>query len=70
METTLANMAEALRVASVLIAPIMPNVSAKILTLLGLENIEKFEGNTEWSNVLEGKTLGAQEILFPRPTTE
>ncbi|MBQ2721854.1 MAG: methionine--tRNA ligase, partial [Opitutales bacterium] len=70
LETTLANMAEALRVASVLIAPIMPNVSAKILTLLGLENIEKFEGNTEWSNVLEGKTLGAQEILFPRPTTE
>jgi methionyl-tRNA synthetase len=63
-------MAEALRVASVLIAPIMPNVSAKILTLLGLENIEKFEGNTEWSNVLEGKTLGAQEILFPRPATE
>ena len=70
LETTLANMAEALRVASVLIAPIMPNVSAKILTLLGLENIEKFEGNTEWSNMLEGKTLGAQEILFPRPTTE
>ena len=70
LETTLANMAEALRVASVLIAPIMPNVSAKILTLLGLENIEKFEGNTEWSNVLEGKTLGAQEILFPRPATE
>ena len=34
------------------------------------ENIEKFEGNTEWSNVLEGKTLGAQEILFPRPATE
>lgn len=70
LETTLANMAEALRISAVLIAPIMPNVSAKILTLLGLEKIEKFEGNTAWSNVLEGKTLGAQEILFPRPATE
>ena len=70
LETTLANMAEALRLSAVLIAPIMPTVSAKILTLLGVEEIEKFEGNTTWSNVLEGKTLGAQEILFPRPSTE
>ena len=68
--TTLANMAEALRLSAVLISPIMPTVSAKILTLLGVEEIEKFEGNTTWSNVLEGKTLGAQEILFPRPSTE
>ncbi len=70
LETTLANMAEALRLSAVLLAPIMPNVSERILTLLGLSKIEVFEGNTMWSNVLAGKTLGAQEILFPRPSTE
>lgn len=70
LAATLANMAEALRVSAVLLAPVMPNVSEKILTLLGLGKIEKFEGNTKWSNVLEGKTLGAQEILFPRPAAE
>ncbi len=70
LETTLANMAEGLRVSAVLLAPIMPRVSEKILVLLGAEKIEKFEGNTQWSNALEGKTLGAQEILFPRPAAE
>ncbi len=70
LETTLANMAEALRLSAVLLAPIMPNVSEKILTLLGLSKVEVFEGNTSWSSVLKGKTLGAQEILFPRPSTE
>lgn len=70
LETTLANMAEGLRLSAVLLAPIMPRVSEKILVLLGAEKIEKFEGNTQWSNVLEGKKLGAQEILFPRPAAE
>ncbi len=70
LETTLANMAEALRLAAVLISPIMPNVSEKILVLLGLSKIEKFEGNAVWSRSLTGKTLGEQEILFPRPSVE
>jgi len=70
LETTLAYLAEALRVSAVLLAPIMPNISAKILSLLGLGAIEKFEGNAGWSNVLEGAQLGAQEILFPRPNAE
>ena len=70
LETTLANMAEGLRLSAVLLAPIMPRVSEKILVLLGAEKIEKFEGNTQWSNVLDGKKLGAQEILFPRPAAE
>ena len=70
LAATLANMAEGLRVSAVLLAPIMPNVSEKILTLLGAEKIERFAGSDKWSNSLEGKTLGAQEILFPRPATE
>ena len=34
LEATLSNMAEALRIASVLLAPVMPTVSEKILSLL------------------------------------
>ena len=68
--TTLANMAEALRIAAVLLLPVMPTVGARILTLLGAETPLVFEGNLKWSSVLAGKSLGAQEILFPRPSAE
>ena len=67
---TLANMAEALRISAVLLLPVMPTVGAKILTLLGAETPSVFEGNLEWSSALAGKHLGAQEILFPRPSAE
>ena len=66
LETTLSNMAEALRIASVLLAPVMPTVSEKILSLLGQPKAERYEGNIEWSNRLENSTLAAPEILFPR----
>ncbi len=67
LETTLANMCEALRIASVLLSPVMPTVSEKILSLLAQPKAEVYEGNIAWSSVLEGKTLSAPEILFPRP---
>ncbi|MFR6031775.1 MAG: class I tRNA ligase family protein [Bacilli bacterium] len=41
--TTLANMAEALRIAAVLLLPVMPTVGARILTLLGAETPLVFE---------------------------
>ena len=63
-------MAEALRIAAVLLLPVMPTVGAKILTLLGAETPLVFEGNLKWSSVLAGKSFGAQEILFPRPSAE
>ena len=70
LNTTLANMAEAIRIAAVLLTPIMPNVSTKILTLIGSQPAEKFDDNIYWSNALEGRTLSPQEILFPRKTGE
>ncbi len=70
LATTLANMAEAIRISAVLLAPIMPSVSDKILNLIGSQKAERFEGNIYWSNALEGKKMGAQEILFPRPQVE
>lgn len=68
LETTLANMAESLRIASTLLAPVMPSVSAKVLGLLSLPAVERYEGKLAWGNSLTGKTLAPQEILFPRPT--
>ncbi|MBR4596887.1 MAG: methionine--tRNA ligase [Opitutales bacterium] len=66
LETSLACMAEGLRLAAVLLAPIMPQVSEKILNLLGQKSAEKFEGNLAWGQSLLGAKLAPQEILFPR----
>lgn len=66
LETTLANTCEGLRLASSALAPIMPTISAKILSILGQPALTSFDGAFVWSNKLEGTKLGAQEILFPR----
>ena len=60
-------MAEALRIASVMLTPVMPTVSGKILTAIGGEPADRFEGQLEWSDSLKGKKLGEPVILFPRP---
>ena len=67
LETTLANMAEAIRIASVLLLPIMPTIADKILNLIGAGSVELFGNKIYWGNSLEGAPLAAQEILFPRP---
>ena len=67
LKTTLANMAEALRVATVLLTPVMPEISAKILTLLGTEKVDAYANQTEFGNSLESLTIGEKTILFPRP---
>lgn len=67
METSLATMAEGLRLVAVAVTPVMPGIAAKIQTLFGIEAAEKFEGNLTWSDVLVGKTFGEKAILFPRP---
>ncbi len=65
--TTLANMAEALRLAACALSPVMPEISAKILDLLSLPKIETWGDNLVWGNSLEDKTLKDPVILFPRP---
>ncbi len=67
LNTTIANMAESLRISSILLAPIMPGISAKILKLIGASPVESFEGMLQWGNSLEGAKLAEKEILFPRP---
>ena len=65
--TSLAVISEGLRLASVVLGPVMPDISARILGLLGSEPVIEFAGNLDWDFRLEGKSVGEKTILFPRP---
>jgi methionyl-tRNA synthetase len=67
LRTSLATMAEALRLAVVMLTPVMPEISDKIRGLVGAENFDLLEGQLEWGSKLKGKALGEKAILFPRP---
>lgn len=67
LETALAIMAEGLRLAATLLAPVMPDVSNKIVGLLGEAAVMRYEGQLAWSSRLQGNALGEKTILFPRP---
>ena len=67
LRTSLATMAEGLRLAVVLLTPVMPDISARVRALIGAEPIDRIEGELEWGVSLEGRQLGEKTILFPRP---
>lgn len=68
LKTSLASMGEGLRLASCLLAPVMPATSDRILGLLDEKPIPAFNEKTlTWGNRLSGNTLGEKTILFPRP---
>ena len=64
--TTLATMAEGLRLVAVGLTPFMPTCSAKILESLGLAEVSSWGNELAWSSSLEGNELGEKIILFPR----
>lgn len=77
LETSLATLAEGLRLAAAALAPVMPGTAARIYGLLGIGDAEGVQhqgpvglwaDELGWSTRLAGVTVGAQEILFPRPT--
>lgn len=70
LATSLATMAEALRLAATLLSPVMPAVAAQILQLLGAGEAEDFAGELRWSDRLAGNTVAEPKILFPRPKKE
>ena len=64
-------MAEALRLASLLLLPVMPGIAAKIHELLGQKCPAVWEDSLfAWGTRLEGATLGEKVILFPRKDME
>jgi methionyl-tRNA synthetase len=67
LDTSLATMAEGLRLAVVMLTPVMPSISGKVRALIGAAEIDSVEGQLEWGNRLAGATLGEKAILFPRP---
>jgi len=65
--SSLATMAESLRLAHSFLYPVMPGIAAKISGLLGQPEVTAWDGQLDWGTRLDGVTLGAKTILFPRP---
>ena len=64
--TALAVMGEGLRLSACLLTPVMPEISQKILEVVGSEACEAWDACLEWGSILQGATVGEKIILFPR----
>ncbi len=67
LATSLATMAEAIRLSVVLLSPVMPTTSAQIRSLVGAKEFTSLDGQLDWGSTLAGQALGEKTILFPRP---
>ena len=65
--TTLATMAESLRLAGAALQPIMPRTSEKINSVLGFTPSVTWSEQLEWGTKLEGSKVDESLVLFPRP---
>jgi methionyl-tRNA synthetase len=69
--TALAYLAEGVRLAAAAYAPFMPEISARVLGLLGQTAVTAWAGQLEWNTArLAGATLGEKTILFPKIESE
>lgn len=66
LDTSIAFIAEGVRLGSLMLQPVMPQISARIQRLLGLDVVEVWKNQWQWGNSLEDKKLGEKCILFPR----
>lgn len=68
LNTVLYNLAEALRITAVHIAPIMPNIPAKILEQLGITDNSLFTWDSvkKWGKLPFGLKVSRKELIFPR----
>jgi len=66
LRTCLGSMLESLRLASVILAPVMPEVHARIHDRLGLKPVNLWSKELVWGNQLEKKQIKEKIILFPR----
>jgi methionyl-tRNA synthetase len=64
--TTIAVASECVRIAAVLLAPVMPTSSRKILSALGYEGEINWGSVVRFDNLLAGNKLAEGLILFPR----
>jgi methionyl-tRNA synthetase len=68
LRTSLATMAEALRLAVALIQHVVPDTAAKINAVLGYAPRGAWSGELNWDGRLAGSKVAASLVLFPRPT--
>jgi len=69
LDTVLYTSAEALRIAAVLLSPVMPERMEAMLTQLGAPRAlpgESFEALVGWGRLRPGRTIPGGEALFPR----
>jgi len=67
LATVLYSSAEALRIVTALVHPVMPDATAKIWAQLGLGDIRKFDlTQLQWGQLHLGTKLGEVEAVFPR----
>jgi len=67
LATVLYTAAEALRIATVLAHPVIPDATAKIWAQMGLGDIKKFSlGDLAWGQLRLGTKLGEVQPVFPR----
>lgn len=67
LRTSLATMAEALRLGSGLLAAVMPTTVAKIAAVLGHTPAPVWKDELDWGRGLTGNKVAETAILFPRP---
>jgi methionyl-tRNA synthetase len=66
LQSCLGNIAEGLRLAGLLIAPVMPTVWEKLQVSIGVDTELDWQNGITWGNSLYGKNVGEKVILFPR----
>lgn len=66
LETSLAYMAEGLRLSVEIALPVMPGKMAQILELLGAEVTTAWGDSWDWDWRTQGNSLGEKTILFPK----
>ncbi len=70
LRTSLATMAEALRLSTALIQAVMPGTAEKINGVLGHTPTGTWREQLSWGQCLTGQKVAETAILFPRPQTK
>lgn len=66
LDEVLYNLAEICRIIAILVAPVLPETSGKILEQLGLGASQQTLANLAWGELAEGHQIGTPAPLFPR----
>jgi methionyl-tRNA synthetase len=70
LRTSLATMAEALRLGVTLLAPVMPGTTERTYAALGCTPAARWSDALQWGDTLAGAQLQPGLVLFPRPPAE